>query len=122
MNSKGLLAFLPPEFLPLIIVGGGFALILGLGNVARALFVLAGVMVFLPLLLEPLLMLLPEWVLWLLIAFVWLSVFGSISALILGKGASNAMVGILASDFVKWLLFAPFRIVGWMARGVRGFF
>lgn len=119
MSSISLLAFLPIEFMPLILIGGGFALILGAQTIARSLFVLAAVMVFLPVILEPLLMLLPEWVLWLLIGFVWLSVFGSISVLILGKGASDSMVGILASDFVKWLLFAPFKAVIWIFRGMR---
>ncbi len=119
MSSISLLAFLPIEFLPLILMGGGFALIFGAKTVAKSLFVLTAAMIFLPMILEPLLMLLPEWVLWLLIGFVWLSVFGSISALILGKGSSDAMVGILASDFVKWLLFAPFRAIGWIFRGMR---
>jgi hypothetical protein len=119
MSSISLLAFLPIEFLPLVLIGAGFALILGAKTVAKSLFLLTGVMIILPIILEPLLMLLPEWVLWLLIVFVWLSVFGSISALVLGKGASDAMVGILASDFVKWLLFAPFRAIGWLFRALR---
>lgn len=118
MSSLSLLAFLPTEFIPLILIGGGFALILGARAVARSLFVLTAVLIFLPVILEPLLMFLPEWVLWLLTGFVILSVLGSISALILGKGASDAMVGILASDLIRRVLLAPFRAIGWIVRGM----
>ena len=107
---------MPIEFVPVILIAGGFALLLGAKTVAKSLLVLTAVMIALPPILEPLLMLLPEWVLWLLIGFAWLSVFGSVSALILGKGPSDNMIGILAADFVKFLLFTPFRVARWFFR------
>ena len=116
MKSMSLLAFLPTEFLPFILMGGGLALLIGAKMIARSLFILAAALVLLPPILEPLLMMLPEWLLWILIGFIWLSVFGSISALILGKGASDQMIGTLAADLVKWTLRAPFRMIGWFFR------
>ena len=77
---------------------------------------LAGIMAFLPPILEPILVLFPEWVLWILIVFAWLSVAGAISALLLGKGASDQMVGSLVADVVKWVIRAPFRSIRWLAR------
>ena len=118
MNSIPLLALLPVEFVPFIIVGGGLALMLGARVVARSMFILAIAMVLIPPLVEPLLILLPEWVLWLLVALVWVSVLGSIAALVMGRGARDQMVGTLAADLLKWVLFAPFRLVGWLIRAL----
>jgi len=101
-----------------MIVLGGMALILQLKGIAKTLFFMAGLMIFLPMVIEPALDMLPDWAFPFLEVFLWFSILGSLITLLIGKNAKDHMVGILAADFIKWLLFRPFvlitRLVGWL--------
>jgi hypothetical protein len=114
MSTLSLLAFLPDEALPLILVAGGFAIMFGQKKIALALFQMVFLLAFLPVLLEPFLDMVPLWALYLLMIGICLSMFGSIVKILLGKAATEQMVGSLAADFFKWSLFTPFRLVRWI--------
>ena len=105
MGTLSLLAFLPDEFLPLIIMAGGVAVMLGRRQMAIRLFQLVTLLVFLPVLLSPFLDMLPLWALYLLMIGVCLSIFSSGIKWILGKEAWGQMIGSLAADFFKWCFF-----------------
>jgi hypothetical protein len=115
--------FLPDEALPLLIVGVGLALMLGLIS-GRAAFGLLGLFLFSPLLLpliEALLGELSPWILLIILAFLTLALFRGLAALILGQRAADAMAGNLAADLVRLmvrLLFLPLRIGWWAIRTV----
>ena len=97
-----LLSFLPDEAIPLLFVGTGIALTIGLVS-RRAAFGFLG-MLILWLLLSPFIPavmdLLPRWVLGLLLLVVGISVLRAVSALFIGQHASNVMTGNLAADVV----------------------
>ena len=117
MKGITLASFLPEEFIPLLLIGAGLAMILGARKLAGALFMLVLVSVLLPPFLEPILERVPLWALLLIGVFIVLAVLREIAALFLGREAAATMVGTLAADFVKLLLFFP-RLVGrWMFRG-----
>jgi hypothetical protein len=115
--------FLPDEALPLLIVGVGLALMLGLIS-GRAAFGLLGLFLFSPLLLpliEALLGELPPWISLIILAFLALALFRGLAALILGQRVADAMAGNLAADLVRLmvrLLFLPLRIGWWVIRTV----
>ncbi len=119
MRTTSLLAFLPTEIIPLLAVLGGLALILQFTKVATALFTTCGLMIFLPVLLEPLLEMLPDWALPLIMVFILFSMIGMMFTLLIGQNAKDQMVGTLAADLVKWFLFFPFRLMAWMFRSLR---
>lgn len=118
MKSVGLLAFLPVEAVPFLIVGAGSCMILGARKLAGALFLLCGAMLFLPVILDPFLASLPEWALPLILVVVMISLFGTLITMLLGKGAKDHMVGTLAADMIKVFLRMPFRILGALVRGI----
>lgn len=115
-STISLLAFLPEEAVILIVMAGGFALMFGAKKLAGTLFTLSALMIFLPPLLEPVLDALPEWALWLLLGFVMFSVIGLGFRLLIGRGATEQMVGTLAADVVRSLFLAPFRGIRWVFR------
>jgi hypothetical protein len=113
--------FLPDEALPLLIVGVGLALMLGLIS-GRAALGLLGLLLLSPLLaplIEELLGELPPWISLIILAFLALALFRGLAALILGQRAADAMAGNLAADLVRLmvrLLFLPLRIGWWVVR------
>lgn len=119
MRVMPILAFLPPETIPVIAVAGGLALVIGLRSIAQILFTLCAIMIFLPIIIEPILDMLPEWALPLLIVIFWISVIGMVLKMLIGKGATEHLIGSLAADCIKWLLFLPFRTLRWLFRGLR---
>ena len=119
MKTLPLLTFLPQEIIPLLIILGGLALVLQFTKVATALFMACGLMLFLPVLLEPLLMMLPDWAFPLLMIFIVLSMIGTLFTLLIGRNAKDQMVGTLAADLFKWCLFFPFRLTAWIFRSFR---
>jgi hypothetical protein len=121
MRWSVLWTFLPDEALPLLIVGIGLAIILGLlrGRAALGLLVLLLLAPVLGAVVEPLLAQLPPWVTVLLLAFVGLAILRRLAALFLGPRAADTMVGALAADVVRLavrLLLLPLLIVGWTVR------
>jgi hypothetical protein len=109
-------SLLPDETMPLIIVGIGLAMILGLLT-GRTAFSLLGLLVLSPIVVpfaEAVLGNLPPWVSLLLLASVALAVLRGLAALLLGQRAADTMVGTLAADLVRlivWFLILPLRIV-----------
>jgi len=67
MRAMPLLAFLPEEVIVILLILGGFAVMFQAKKMAAALFTMAGLMIVLPVILEPLLEMLPEWALYLII-------------------------------------------------------
>lgn len=114
--------FLPDEVLPLIIAGIGISLIVGVIN-RQAAFRLLGIL-FLSVLLAPFIegfvSGLPLILILLLLAIIGLSMIKGVSAMLIGKEATDHVVGNLATEFIKLLLkliFLPFRLIWWGVRG-----
>ena len=108
MKLSLLSIFLPDEALPLIMMGGGLAYMVGAKKLAISMFVFVAASVILPILLVPLIALIPAWVLWILVIylifllpFMAVSMFGSLVSPAIGKGASREMTGNLAADIVR---------------------
>jgi len=116
---------LPDEAMPLVIVGIGLALILGLIR-GRAATGLLGAVILLSLagpFIDALLGTLPGWLLLLVLLFVAVALFRSALSLLLGARAADEAVGNLAADVIRagfrllfLLLFLPFRILWWAFR------
>jgi hypothetical protein len=70
----------------------------------------------LPVVLEPLLSELPEWLLLCLVVFFGLGLVRAAFNLVIGKQSTDHMVGILAADAVRLAFLAPFRALGWLVR------
>lgn len=108
---NSLFLFMPDATLPILLVGAGLLLILGLRRLAGAVFGLVLAMAILPPFLTAFLDTLPLWLLALLgIGFV-LSMLRAIAALLIGSNATDHMIGALAADAVKAFFFAPFRLI-----------
>ena len=110
VKSISIVSFLPEEFIPLIMVSVGFLIIIGQRKLAGAMFTLILVMIFLPVLLEPLLGEMPLWVLLSLGFFVVFSILGSIIDIVVGKKVRERAAGILLADFIRGLFKLPWRI------------
>ncbi|WP_319587891.1 hypothetical protein [uncultured Desulfobulbus sp.] len=119
MRTAGLLAFLPQEFLPLMMVCGGLLVILGQKKLAGMLFTLCGVMIVAPIVLDPLLAQLPEWVLYLLIAYLVMDVLAIFLVLLVGERAWDEAKGHLVARSIIFLIFAPFKLIGFLMFGRR---
>ena len=115
--------FLPDEALPLIIVGLGIALILGLLT-GRAVLGILGLILLLPMLspfVEGAIGALPPWISLLILVIVGLAILRGLAALFIGARAADTMVGTLAADVVRIVvacLFLPFRMAGWIFRAI----
>jgi len=119
-----LIALLPDELLPLFIAGVGLAVIVGLLN-RRAAMPLLGLVV-LGMVVGPLMGgvigHLPGWLLAIVSLGFFLGLLGWLASLILGKGATDHMVGTLAADVVRvvfGLLFLPLRLLFGVVGGRR---
>jgi hypothetical protein len=112
---------LPDSAIPLLIVGVGLLLIVGVLSRGRAISIIGGLLAYL--IFAPfagvLLALFPWWVSPLLLVVFVMSVLRAASALFLGERASDHMVGILAACVVmgtfKAFLF-PFRLLARLAK------
>lgn len=117
-----ILAFLPDQAMVLVIMGIGLVLMLGIINLRRALSLVGGLMLLLVLspFVESLIGSLPWWITIFLIVMIGLSLLRTISSALIGRGASDEMVGTLAADVVRggfrlliWSIAAPFRVLIW---------
>lgn len=124
---RGLWVLLPDELLPLVVVGVGLALMLGLVRTRAAFGLIAGILLVIILtpFISPALDWLPSWLLLLLGCWLALYLFRSFFALLIGPRATDEMVGEIAADVVRavfrgafWLAALPFRIAAWMLRRV----
>ena len=118
MNSA-LWSLLPMSAMPLVIIGVGLALIVGIVKPRGAMAILGGLI--LTILLTPffnaLFDLLPWWLCLLLTVAFFLSILRAGVQLLLGPRATDHMVGALATDVVRMILravFFPLRLLGRM--------
>jgi hypothetical protein len=109
MNAA-LVAFLPVEFLPLLITAAGIAWIVGARGLAASLGAAAAAIVVLPALLAPLFAQLPGWLLVAALAITALGLVAGATKALLGKEAWGNMVGILAADVVRALFVGGFKL------------
>lgn len=121
MRWSLLWAFLPDEALPLLIIGVGLAMILGIlrGRAALGLLALFFLAPVIGAVVEALLVQLPPWLVWLLLAGLGLALLRGLAALVLGPRAADTMVGALAADLVRLavrMLGLPLRLVWWVVR------
>lgn len=123
MRTMSLLAFLPEEALPLMLVFAGLAFVLQQRKIAIALLTMAGVMIFLPPLIEPFLAMLPLWALYLLMGLFVLSIPFTVVSLIFGRRYArrfNRGIGRRVERGVFtgiiFLLSLPFRLIGRLFR------
>jgi vacuolar-type H+-ATPase subunit I/STV1 len=107
---------LPEELLPLLLVGAGLCLILGLRSLATGLAVAAIAAPFIGVIAGAVLEQLPWFVVLAVLVFAVLSMFRAASNLLLGRAATDHVVGDLAADAVRFVIKLPLRLVGWTAR------
>ena len=115
-NIVGLLAFLPTEFIPLLVAFAGLALIIGARKVASTILLVIAIMVVAPLLLEPLLMFVPDALMPLMIFIVILLTIAFVMQLLIGRDSWNETKGILAADVIRFIVLLPFRFFGLLFR------
>lgn len=112
--------FFPNELLLPLLMMAGICLILGMKRMAGSIVVFVMAMALLPPFITPLVEglidVMPLWAVILAGGFLCLALFRSAAALILGRDAANDMIGILAADLVKGLLFFPVRVVRFITR------
>ena len=112
MNSLQLALFFIPEWaLPWIAVIGAAAWILEIRSIAF----MAGVVLFIEFILAPILapiiMILPNWALFLLSATVVLSLLSGAITFLFGKEAAGHVVGTYIVRVIDLSLFGPFRLI-----------
>lgn len=122
---RALLLLLPVELVMPLMVAAGLALIVGARALAGSLLVFAAAMVVLPVLLAPLFDALPEVVLWAVVFItsvgIGFALLRATSNALIGRGATDGMVGILAASFVQSSLRGALRLIGWsLGMGIRG--
>lgn len=116
---------LPDGALPLVFVGVGLALMVGLVSRSAA-FSILGLLVLFALLgpiVEGVMGEMPPWIGLIIFAVIALALLRGAASLVLGGRAADHMVGILAADCVRLalrLLFLPFRAIGGLVRLVSG--
>lgn len=109
---------IPDAALPLVIVGVGLALMVGLVSGSTA-FRFLGLIVLFALLspfVEGVMGELPPWIALVILAVVILALLRGMANLVLGSRAAATMVGILAAEVVRLalrVLFLPFRAMWW---------
>lgn len=117
MTKIGTIAsFLPQEFYVLLIMLAGFAIMLGFKRVAATLGIVVACGIFLPVIIEPLLDMMPLWLLIVVGIYTGLVMLRFISELLIGKHSTDHAVGILAADAVKAGLRAFFWPILWLLR------
>ena len=114
-------AILPDEMMPLVVVGLGLALIVGLVSRKTALAIVITIVLFLLLrpIISALIALLPYWALLLVAAWFALYLFRSMLGLLLGAEGAGTAVGHVFGHFILALLRLPFRLVGAVFRLAR---
>ncbi|KAB2890147.1 MAG: hypothetical protein F9K32_09895 [Desulfobulbaceae bacterium] len=116
----GLLAFLPDEAIPVLIVLGGMLLIVGARSLAMSLFGLCGMMIVLPPALEAVLGELPEWTLYPIMILAMLSMCAFLISILIGRGAWRETKGRITANVITWFFLFPFRLIGWLLGGLFG--
>lgn len=112
-----LFAFLPDEALPVIIVGLGLALILGIISRSVVFSILGTIILFAILspFIDALFDSLPLWLLLLIMLFVGFSLLKLIMNTLFGREATGHLLG----RFLYKVFAMPFRLIGHLIRGRR---
>jgi len=119
--------FLPDEFLVLVIALVGLAVMVRLVRLRTAGIFLGSIVLMLLLtpFIDSFMSSLPWWLNLLVLAAICWAVVRGFFRLVLGAGAADEMIGNLAAGLVRatfrgtfFLLFFPFRIVGWLFRRI----
>lgn len=119
MTKIGTIAsFLPPETYVILIILAGIAIMLGAKRVAATLGIIVACGIFLPVIIEPFLNLMPLWLLILVGVLVGLAMLRAISEVLIGKNSTDHAVGILVADGVKAGLKMIFWPVVWLLRAI----
>jgi len=109
-----LATLLPLELLPLLIIAGGLALVVGARRWARSLFAFAAMMLVLPIILDPLIDALPWWLLLPLVASAAFALLGAVASFIVGPRAAPHLIALLTADVIRWAWLTPFRLLRWL--------
>lgn len=107
---SALAMFLPTEAAPLLFVFGGLAFMVGARRIALGLLGIAVAIILLRPLAEPLLDMLPVWVLVVLLFYVGVAMLRAVFELFIGRRAADTAMGTLAADFFKFLIKALFLL------------
>lgn len=117
-----LLLSLPVELAVMVFVAAGLALMLGLRVLARTMMVFGGCLIVLPVVLEGLFAALPDFILSAVLVVMFVALlFAAVKAIgvaLLGNGAWQAMVGILAADVVRGMFQGVCRLIGLVVSGL----
>ncbi len=107
-----LISLVPSEMYVLLIAVAGLLIVIGAKKFAGTivLVVLAGI--FLPVIAGPIFDAMPAWMLILVIGVMATSLLRQIISLVIGKRATDEMVGILVADLVRLAVVFPFRVIG----------
>lgn len=114
------LMWLPEELLGLVPIAIAVAVACGFKRLAAALVGIVVLMIFGEEIGRLAYQMLPWWALVLLGCWIGIVLAKSISEPLLGRDASNQMIGTLAADAVRGTIKLPFRILGWFWRMARG--
>lgn len=120
--------FIPDVWLPMIFIGAGIAWIVGARKIAQAMIAFVILAMILPPLLEPLLQMVPAWVIWLLALYViFLIPFAAVSVLqalvspAIGQRTASEAAGHWAADVGRFMFTAPFKLIGALIRLIAKF-
>ena len=114
--SSWLWMLLPDEALAIVLIGLCVAWMLGLVR-GRAVWGFLGAILLVAALspfVEALFSALPLWASLLIMAWIALSLLRWLAGALLGRQASNEMVGSLAASVVRAIFVLPFRTIGWI--------
>ena len=115
-----LLIWMPEKLLGLLPIAIAVAVVFGFKRLAVVLVGTAVLMIFGEDIGRLAYRMLPWWVLVLLGIWIAVILVKSVSEPLLGRDASNHMIGTLAADAVRGIIKLPFRILGRLWRLVRG--
>ncbi|MFH2124125.1 MAG: hypothetical protein ABIJ50_11675 [Pseudomonadota bacterium] len=118
MRLAGLLSFLPEEFIPVLLVLGALLLVFGLRNLAMTLFGFCGLLIVLPPVLEAILSQLPEWALYPIMFFAFLSMGAFLISMLVGEKAWIETKGHITAAMLIWIFVFPFRLFRWIFGGL----
>ena len=97
-----------------MLLGAGLAVIVGAKRLATILVVTVIAGVFLPVILEPILAILPLWLLLIVGALAGFAILRAIMGIFIGKKSTDYAVGALVTDGLKSIVTLPFRIIRWI--------
>lgn len=108
---RNLLLLLPPELVVFLIMGGGFALMLNAKRLAMTLFGAAVAIIFLPALLEPVLEILPGWLLNALLLVFGVGLVLTLLQFLIGNKAARRLLTTSFAELLRLTVLVPLGVV-----------